>query len=373
MSNIHKPSQFIPEDYTVIDYIDANEPANISSAFKYLSDQGHDGARLQVHSEITAFYNLCEKYFGVRSAPCVCDHCGKYARYFAVAFHKPTAKHIAVGHICADNRLGITTDQFRWNRLAERAKASATEIARSTALIELETKDPELHRAWLQAHGDDKDRAGAIARESAILNVVDDRDVQSISDIFHRGIYFLSSVADRVRKNNFNASDKQRAVLISGLAKSREFAIQSLSRNTGYRAHAIAKAELGASAPVLSGRILIRGKIASFKYTESEQWGSTLKFAIHLPSGQTVFVSVPSLLSVWTGTSADREAPWRATVGDTVEFTATVQQSDRDPLFYFGSRPTVTKAYKAWLNTIPDVSEAEAIKIGVKPYEVPSA
>lgn len=367
MSTIHNPSQFNPEDYTAIDYIDSNEPANIRAAYIY---DKRPEANAECFAQIKAFYDLCEKYFGVRSAPHRCAHCGNgRSRYFAVAHHAPTNTNIAVGHICADHRLGITTDQFQWDRLAQRAKATATEIARSQALIALEESDPELHRAWLQAREDGQDLEGAVIRESAHFNLIDQRDQDTVRKGIERGVRLLADVAESVRKYKFAASEKQRALLVSGLARSREFIASGLNRNVGFRAHEEAKATLAATAPVLSGRQVIRGTIASIKHISSD-YGTVSKAVVHLPSGQTVYVSLPAGL-LWRS-APEANAPYQTSVGSRVEIVCTLEQSDRDPLFYFGSRPTVTPAYKAWYKANFEGDQRQNPEDQIKPYAVPA-
>jgi hypothetical protein len=179
---IHNPSQFNPQDYSVVDYIDAGEIAAIWSGFNQLAASARElgdlsyveirAAYAQAQADEKAVRDQYEKYFGVRTAPTQCQHCGQgRAKYFAVAYHKPSDKHIAVGHICADHRLGLSLDQYKFDRLKERAAAIRTEQKRDAALAQLAETDAELADAIDAANRDGKFEAAAITREQLALGL----------------------------------------------------------------------------------------------------------------------------------------------------------------------------------------------------------
>jgi hypothetical protein len=76
---------------------------------------------------------------------------------------------------------------------------------------------------------------------------------------------------------------------------------------------------------VAEGRQVITGLVLALKW-QSSQYGDTLKMLVQDDRGFRVWGSVPSSLEV------NRE--------ERVQFTATVQQSDKDPKFGFFKRPT---------------------------------
>jgi len=360
MSHIHNPSQFLPENYTVVDYIDANEPANISAGYKF---SNNPNARAALLAELKEFYDLCEKYFGVRAAPHKCEHCGHYARYFGVALHIPTNKHVAIGHICTANRLGLTNDNFRWTQLKNRAQAVATGARRDKALSALEETNPELFDAIVDAFTDDANREDAFAREHLELGAQNDVEKQIVTEAISNGINILSSVANSIRKYDYKPSDAQRSLLISGLNKSREIA----TKRIGWaREKAIAQQAL-ATLPVLEGRITFTGVIQSFKFIPDTGYGSNVKFILKDAEGRKVYTTVPSGLDVYTiydKTGAERDeaiaigrAQGSATIGDTVSIVVKVEQAPNDAGFYFGSRPSLTKDAKKKLKAQQDADD----------------
>lgn len=357
MSTIHNPSQFNPESYAVVDYIDAGEVAAIWSGYNNLARENREtgcpefnaAAYAQAQADEKAVRDTYEKYFGVRSCPTQCQHCGTgRARYFAVAFHKPTSTHIAVGHICAENRLGLTVDQYRFDRLKERAAVIRTEQKRDLALAKLAETDAELADAFDAANFDARHEAVAIAREQAALGLTaesTDAERSAVYAAVTRGIQLLGSIAATARRYDYVVSDKQRAVLLSGLDKSRQFAAANLER---VRTDAALKANLGNIA-ALEGRVTLKGRVVSLKHI-SNDYGSVTKYLVVLEDGRKTFGSLPSDISVTYSLSETGNVlqSWNPVdVGSLVEFVATVERSDRDPLFYFHSRPVITKALKA--------------------------
>jgi len=86
-----------------------------------------------------------------------------------------------------------------------------------------------------------------------------------------------------------------------------------------------AAARRAAGVTVPTGKQTVRGIVAGFKDQEG-RYGTVRKMIVRTAEGWAVYVSVPAGID-----------PAR---GDTVEFSATLERSDRDPLFGFGSRPT---------------------------------
>jgi hypothetical protein len=361
MTTIHNPSQFNPQDYSVIDYIDAGEIASIWFGYNQLASSLREMGEIS-SDQIRAAYaaaqadeKICrdkyERYFGVRTCPTQCQHCGTgRARYFAVALHQPTNKHIAVGHICADHRLGITLDQYKFDRLKERAAAIRTEQKRDAALAKLAETDAELADAIDSANRDGRFEAAAITREQLALGLTAESpadELAAVAQNFTRGIRLLADICASIRHRDYAASEKQRAVILSGLDKSREFAALSLARVRDSKAVTATVADL----PALTGRITITGTVVSSKHI-SNDYGTVTKYLIRLADGRKTFGSLPADLAVtYTRNAAGSlEMSFNPIqIGQQVEFVATVEQSERDAAFYFHSRPTLTKAAKAAL------------------------
>jgi hypothetical protein len=86
-----------------------------------------------------------------------------------------------------------------------------------------------------------------------------------------------------------------------------------------------AEARRAAGVTCPTGKQTVRGIVAGFK-TQESRYGTVTKMIVRTAEGWAVYVTVPAGID-----------PAR---GDAVEFTATIERSDRDPLFGFGSRPT---------------------------------
>ncbi len=99
----------------------------------------------------------------------------------------------------------------------------------------------------------------------------------------------------------------------------------------------LAIAATGVKCP--TGRVTLRGKIVSLKdRPEPARYGGTIhhwKMVLDLGNGVRVWGTCPEVLTPTSFASTQC-----ATVGDTVEITATVKPSDKDPLFGYFSRPT---------------------------------
>ena len=112
-------------------------------------------------------------------------------------------------------------------------------------------------------------------------------------------------------------------------AKQESYAAALLDRHQATVAREEASAaRRAAGVSVPAGKVRIVGTVAGFKLQES-RFGTTEKMIVRSDEGWAVYVTVPAGM-----------APAR---GDTVEFSATVTISDRDPLFGFASRPTGAK------------------------------
>jgi hypothetical protein len=343
-ASIHNPSNFKPEDYRLVGVFDTR------------ADQ-YDG----LEDEAREAHEAAQRYFNADWLPCQCQHCGSYARYIGVALHKPTSTYITIGHTCADNRLGLSNSDFKFKALRQSAAAVRERQRRDAAFIALADTDAELHDALEAAleDADDNNWAKVKARECARLGVsVDSLEGDEVSKAIFRGVRILGDIAVRSRKYDWKVSDGQRALLVSGLTKSREFAAANLQRLRERASSAAAlKASLSTLAP-LSGRVTITAEVLSFKDKTSD-FGTTRKYLVRLADQRKVWTSLPSdLASLWAvqdpeGHTAAWNAIYNATdrterdilVGRTVTFVVTVEATE-DAGFYFGSRPTLTPADK---------------------------
>lgn len=210
-----------------------------------------------------------------------CDHCGSRIRYGAVLLHVPSGNHIVVGHQCLSNRVGnYSHAEFRLDFIrthAQNTRAMRVRLAKQEAFL---------------------------AANPIMASLVD----YSGSNDFYR------SMAQQLRKNG-ELSERQVAAYTKAVARDAERAAQRA-----------AEGELDAPAP--SGKVTVVGKVLSLK-VQSSAYGDTLKMLVRDDRGFKVWVSVPAAIN-----GSDTVA------GVRVQFTATLEVSDRDECFAFGKRPT---------------------------------
>lgn len=120
------------------------------------------------------------------------------------------------------------------------------------------------------------------------------------------------------RLRRWRISEKQKTLAVAMLDRHRA----AVARE----AEAEERRAAGVAVPV--GRQTVRGTVAGFK-TQESRYGTVEKMIVRHAEGWSVYVTVPA------GISPER--------GNAVEFTATIERSDRDPLFGFASRPTAAK------------------------------
>lgn len=351
-ATIHNPSNFKPEDYRLVGVFD-------SRAWQY------DGLEIEAREA----HEAAQRYFGADYLPCQCQHCGAYARYVGVALHKPTATHIVVGHTCADNRLGLSNGDFKFKALRQSAAAVRERQRRDAAFIALAETDGELHDALEAAleDADDNNWGKVKARECALLGVnLDSLEGDEVCKAIFRGVRILGDIAVRSRKYDWKVSDGQRALLISGLTKSREFAKANLQRLRERASSAAAlKASLATLAP-LEGRVTITAEVLSFKDRETD-FGTTRKYLVRLDDQRKVWTSLPAdLTSLWAvqepeaynaayeALCANPDASKDLLTGRKVTFVVTLERTE-DAGFYFGSRPCLTPADKKALKAAQGV------------------
>jgi hypothetical protein len=130
-----------------------------------------------------------------------------------------------------------------------------------------------------------------------------------------------------VQKNSFLADVRSR-FLSSGRLSDKQIAAiaASFEREAEFRKRDEDKQSLlAAGVKTPNGRVTFVGEIVSVKDRQS-QFGWQTKATIKTDSGWLCWVTLPA------GSN-------NASRGQRVRMTATVKQSDRDPLFGFGSRP----------------------------------
>lgn len=277
-TDIHRPTELVTEDYTFI-YADDNlHPAQNKWAAEMRSivRRGMTGPTADRGTD-------------------QCHHCGAYLRYYAILKHEPTQTYIAVGETCLDNRFGRATAEFQrlrkqaaLDRQAQRIKTAAAEFAAS-----LPTP----------------------------LNEAFDRDTD-LAERFGLDGWALSTVTDIRRKvwdYYGNATERQVAL------------VQRLIDEVPVRkARAMQRAaEEAAQIPAPTGKVTFTGTVVSRKWHEND-FGGAMKITVKVSTPEGIYL-------VWV---TEPKALGNTEVGDVVNMTATLTQSNDKPHFAFGKRPS---------------------------------
>lgn len=228
-----------------------------------------------------------------------CGHCGQSIRYAALMVRSDISEFIYVGQDCLSNRFESLT----------------------------------------KAEFDSLRKAAKLNRERATKKQIFDQTLADnpwLAEIPTYGTTFLDSLYEQAQQGK-QLSAKQIEAGINALAKAKE-------REAAFQARKAQEAALlqqGVEAP--EGKITVIGKVLTLKWQDSA-YGGSLKMLVQADAGWKVWSTVPSSLvggnalinDEWVTTSGANE-------GDTIEFTATLTRSDRDPLFAFAKRPTKAK------------------------------
>lgn len=292
MSTIHNPKNFIPENYTVIDYLDSNGP----DPMEFFTGNGDATgaaaaftmAKHQHNRQFAQYFGWTSEDSGVANMPYTCAHCGVRVRYIVVAHHEPTDTNIAMGGDCA-GRVDLTLNQHRLRNLKKVAAKRAETIRCGGRYQRLLNEQPEL--------------AEAIAKwdESGKHN-------NFIDDVLMRG------------RNKGVLSGPQIECVTAAITKQLTWVEERKAE---------ADTIVASGAEIKAGRQVITGKVLSCK-TQESMYGISHKWLIQDDSGLKYWGTIPSSI----------EGTFEELKGTTVELTATVEPKDGDLTFGFYKRPT---------------------------------
>jgi hypothetical protein len=282
-TDIHRPSapDFDPAGYELVDVFDLGD-----------TEPNGDNAELAriEESMLNRGYAWTSPYFDAAR----CGHCGAHLRYAALMSHAATNAMMFVGSTCLSERFAeMTADKFADLRTAAAAKAEATREM---------NRRHELAAAGLKF----------LASAPALLVELSYAGNGGVVD----GNSFLSDIARKVFQYG-DLSERQ-------VAAAERAILQGIERATEREAERVEHPAVDAP----EGRVTVTGEVVMTKWYAND-FGETLKMIVRDDSGFRVFVSVPSSLM---GVGIDK--------GSRVTLVATLTQSDDDPTFSFGKRPT---------------------------------
>lgn len=287
-TDIHRPAEFDPTDYRVIDYLDNQRPkppvtGNADALEAY--------ARWVAAWEARIFEHFPDWRTGGDDHASIftCNHCGHPGiRYVAVVEHVPSGARLAFGEICAERCELPGRDAFRRKYAYDAAERERRKHEREIELAEF--------RAG----------AGDVADFLAGLN----------DDYGSREPEFLLSLKSQLTRKG-TLSEKQ-------VEAARKFLVKRQERTERFAAESAA---LEGVPPVPEGRFTVEGMIASMK---PGTFG--LQMLVKLDDGNKVWGPVPEALAGSYGTDP-------AEVGQRVRFNGTVQRSNKDEHFGFFKNP----------------------------------
>lgn len=310
-TDVHRPAEFDPADYEVIDYLDMKRP------------ELPPGLTSEQYAAFTEYLErwqarILEHFPDWRTGGTdhqsvfQCNHCGHQGlRWVAVVRHEPTGAKLAFGEICAD-RVGLPgRDAFRAKFIKDRAALEQAALENRLRKEAFAAAEPEI---------------------VAFLN-----DVR-----FGEGCHneFLRSVAAQLDRKG-ELSEAQVGAVKKFMAREAEQA-----------AKRAAEAEaLKDAGPLETGRRTVEGEVLSTRYQESD-FGGAWKWLVRQDDGNKVWGSIPgSVIDLTLDTSYYDEngnlCVEQSQVdgveglrGCRVRFTAAVERSRDDEHFGFYKRPT---------------------------------
>jgi len=303
-TDIHRPSLIDPAEYTFMAAF--YQGASEAMMKAYAHDMREYDAALAAHPVFDGNY----------SAKLTCDHCGAAFNHGALFLHIPTNRLVHVGHICADNTVGLPSRAAAVRKQAERAAAEENDRIKR-------------HKANAQWQAENADVV-TFLNDTAMAEVAY-RDAPKPTTL--RAPHpFLNDMVHTFNKWG-NLSERQTAAVRKFMVKAVEFAQRDAERQ------AEREAEVAASEPLAEGRRLITGIILSTKWQES-MYGTTPKMLVKQADGNKVWGTVPDAAFEYSpaGTLTLDDLKGRE-----VEFTATVERSQDDEHFGFYKRPTGIK------------------------------
>lgn len=312
-TDIHRPAEFDPADYRVVDYLDVKRP----EFYPGCPIEAYEAAVARWQERIFTYFPDWRTDGVDHRSIHTCNHCGHPGlRWVAVVEHIPTGGKLAFGEQCAD-RVDLP------GRSAFRSRFIKDQAAREAAALEKEAS----RRAYAEANPD-------------VVEFLTDA-LQNERETFA----FVLDVARKLQRYD-SLSEAQTAAIRRIIAKRSE---QQAKRD----------AEPKPEQPLAEGRYLIEGEIVSTKEQQSDysDSGWTWKMLVKLDDGNKVWGTIPNSLFCLDVAHA---------AGERVQFTAQVKRSDRDEHFGFFKRPTNARVVTDEQTQLPDIP-APAAAVAPRP------
>lgn len=282
-TDIHKPSLLDPAEY------------EFEAAFY----QGNSEDMADMYVGEGKYYDAAisnpayQVFNGNHAEKETCDHCGAAFNHGALFRHVPTGDLIHVGHICADDTIGLPSRAVAARRQAEKHAAAMKEL--------------RLNQAY------------------ALENFPEAAEYLLSLDLDEQRSDFLFDVARRFRHKGYLSERQAEAVL-----KFKENAEKYEQR----RQEREQQEEIVPEKPLEEGRLELTGKVVHTRAQDS-QFGTTIKMLVVLEDGNKVWGTVPeALFRAYADTGRNDGVK-----GSVIKFRGTVERSEDDEHFGFLKRP----------------------------------
>jgi hypothetical protein len=310
----HKPSLLDPSEYSFLGVFYQGSSDDLMDAYAYEMTALED--EIRTHN--------ATQFDGNHAAKLTCDHCGATFAHGAVFLHNPTNEYITVGHICANDTIGLPTKAAAARRAAEK-KAEAAKIAReSLAAAEQWKRENPLIGEFLQSVADNS---------ATYHDAMEQWNAEGCTGPAPKSPEtnhpFLHSMVHTV--NRYGSLTPRQADAVLKFKRSIE---ERASKTEQRKAD-----EITPTTPVVEGRREITGTIVATKWSEDRGFGSQPKMLIVEADGNKVWGTVPEhgfLTDEDTGATLQLDA----LRGMAVTVTAKVERSNDDEHFGFFSRPS---------------------------------
>jgi hypothetical protein len=300
-TDIHRPSapEFDPQDYDCLGVFD-------------LDPEWGDTARRM--ATVNAQVAQGHTFAGAPHGHAQCSHCGHWPlRYVALMLHRPTGTLLYVGETCLDNRFdGMTKGEFA--RLRQQAALNRERQSQRARFVELCEQHPDLAYA-------------SYARNIGEAGADNGIDCEGSFEWTTKTGYEIGTLIDIARKaERYGSVSEGQLRFVAKLLDRLTAAEERLAARRREAAEATAR---GVTLP--RGRVTVIGEIVKVA-TQSNDFGTRLVMTVKADAGYRVWGTLPAALDPGQGSLDELR-------GRRVEFTATLEPSDDDPLFGFIKRP----------------------------------
>jgi hypothetical protein len=284
--NRHSVTNFKPEEYEVLDYLDNQRPrycgmpvqlwkeeiaaweANIAFYFPHWKSAGQGHPEHNIHK---------------------CRHCGNTnVRYIVAVLHHPTQTNVVFGSDCVEHLGFANRSAFKAAQVRARAEQGNARLRVYHQRVEFLKALPELE-AFLKSEN-------------------------LFTSPLHANNHFARDIVAKLNQYG-SISPRQVECLMASIQRDLEAPARQAERD----------ARKAAAGPAPEGRQEVSGEVVMVRDYDS-QFGVQTKMLVVLANGSTVFVSVPSSATVEKGQQ--------------IKFTATFTPKADDKTFAFGKRPT---------------------------------